>query len=826
MRRTAVPIVAALCLTAATLEARDTPIPGWFDLPVPGGAATLAALGIPPEERAHTIPILARMAYDTERGGRATPQRVFDLFTGATRAAAATANAEALVVPAPLDAETWRDLLAPSGEGDLFAALVADRRALAAAAALMSADHSVRTWLSRDRDLLQFLWRDAHAGFGIVARRLRLREGAVVVPGGDGADRIWARLAGANPSEPAAFVRALVTRDHGRLAWYFDSMAGLDEERLAAAWPGSAPAARRTAAEALYHAFRDSDAHWRIADQPFKRPVAGVWTILTHATLQQGRLVGPIGNGSLADLVQQVAAGAPQERRARVEAALLGQRVFPAPDQAERNDIAFALEGFERFRALLFALERMEIEPPRTWAALVRAARHVADDSDDRRASIVAFQAAVGLVDRIRHVRTLDAAGASQVLLDLAEGALRSRRVTRAVATWITSSLLPALPPLERPDAFTGATAYESILLQALAGPRTRPTPAIEWEGLRYVVDVVAAEGDRIRAVRAQLPSPGLDRALESGKPDDLAAALTALVYAPALGAGDGAVTLSREVATRHDLGLSGPATVRELRPWAPPEERQGLGAWRVEGALIGLDLGLARLALRRVSDEQMPPAPTLTLNDLATLARTVVALVPLDLADADRDELAAAIARGRQRVAGAGADLAAIDALADEAGVSAVTRQLLPWIASRQPDGLAAIFAVRDLLWLGRPALPRPRIDRWGMAAGGIDGRWSTAMPAPVPWEDYAGRSELGQIATQMPDLTLRLVEETARLKLPALIVPALLAFAVNDYWHDVQVRFTDDWWRMRLQAEALPATRIEDYVAALAGTGLLRTR
>lgn len=825
MRRTVVPLVAAFCLTAATLEARDTPIPGWFDLAVPGGEATLAALGIPPEERAHTIPILARMAYDTDRGGRAAPQRVLDLFTASIREASA-ASGETLVVPAPLDANTWRELLAPAGDGDLFAALVADRRALAVAAALMSADDSVRAWLSRDRDLLQFFWREAHAGLGIVARRLRLRDGSVVVPGGDGADLIWARLAGANPSEPTAFLRALVTRDQGRLAWYFDSMAGLDAERLAAAWPGTAPAARRTAAEALYQAFRDSDTHWRIADQPFKRPVADVWTLLTHATLRDGRVVGPIGNGSLPDLVRRETGGTTQERRVRVEAALLGQRVFPDPDPAERQDIAFALEGLGRFRALLFALERMEVGQPRTWAALVRAARHVTDNSDDRRASIVAFQAAVGLVERIRHVRTLDAAVTSRVLLDLAEETVRSRRVTRAVAGWITSSLLPVLPPLERPDAFTGATAYESVLLQALSGPRTRPTPAIEWEGLRYVVDVVAAEGDRVRAVRAQLPSPGLDRALENGRPEDLAAALTALVYAPALGAADGPVTLSREVATRHDLGFGGPAAIREQRPWAVPEERQGLGAWRVEGALIGLDLGLARLALRRVSDEQMPPAPTLTLNDLATLARTVVALVPLDLSDADRDELAAAVARGRQRVAGAGADLGAIDRLAEEAGVSAVTRQLLPWIASRQPDGLAAIFAVRDLLWLGRPALPTRQIDRWGVAAGGIDGRWSTAMPAPVPWEDYAGRSEVGQMATQVPDLTLRLVEETARLRLPAMIVPALLAFAVNDYWHDVQVRFTDDWWRMRHQAESLSATRIEDYVAALTGTRVLRTQ
>jgi hypothetical protein len=111
-------------------------------------------------------------------------------------------------------------------------------------------------------------------------------------------------------------------------------------------------------------------------------------------------------------------------------------------------------------------------------------------------------------------------------------------------------------------------------------------------------------------------------------------------------------------------------------------------------------------------------------------------------------------------------------------------------------------------------------------MAAEGLDGRRVPAMPRPAPWEDFAGRSDVGQIATQAPDLTLRLVEETARLKLPAQLIPSLLAFAVNDYWHDVQARFVDDWWRMTRQARALQSARVEDYVAALSGGGPLRTQ
>jgi hypothetical protein len=150
----------------------------------------------------------------------------------------------------------------------------------------------------------------------------------------------------------------------------------------------------------------------------------------------------------------------------------------------------------------------------------------------------------------------------------------------------------------------------------------------------------------------------------------------------------------------------------------------------------------------------------------------------------------------------------------------------VLPWVAARQADAVTQLFSIRDLMWLGEPAVSREVLDRWGMAGDALDGRRVLTMARPHPWEDYAGRSEAGLITTQAPDLTLRLVEETARLKLPAHLVPALLAFALDDYWHDVRARFADDWPRLSRQAAALPDARIHDYVAALAGGGPLRAQ
>jgi hypothetical protein len=275
----------------------------------------------------------------------------------------------------------------------------------------------------------------------------------------------------------------------------------------------------------------------------------------------------------------------------------------------------------------------------------------------------------------------------------------------------------------------------------------------------------------------------------------------------------------------RHEFGLSATALLREELPWAPPEERQGIGPWHVQGSLLGLDLALSRLFLKRIADQQMPQAPTLTLNDLGTLTRTAVALVAHDLRDADRDEMAAAIARGRERIRNA-QDTAELMALAAECGMSASTRQLLPWLLRHQRETVNNAFALRDLLWLGTPRLSPDTLDAWGVAADGLDGRRVLSMPGPAPWDDFAGRSEVGQLTTQVPDVTLRLVEETARLGLPAQLVPSLLAFALEDYWHEVRARFVDDWPRLTRQAAALSTTRIHDYVAALAGGGPLRAR
>ena len=56
-------------------------------------------------------------------------------------------------------------------------------------------------------------------------RRICIRDGRVVVPGGVAAEPAWKDLVGASPASPAAFVTKLLAKDKGWLAAYFDVLS-------------------------------------------------------------------------------------------------------------------------------------------------------------------------------------------------------------------------------------------------------------------------------------------------------------------------------------------------------------------------------------------------------------------------------------------------------------------------------------------------------------------------------------------------------------------------------------------------------------------------
>ena len=161
------------------------------------------------------------------------------------------------------------------------------------------------------------------------------------------------------------------------------------------------------------------------------------------------------------------------------------------------------------------------INSPKTMGRLIDAARRV----DERRGreqqqSLVTLQAALAIIERARLSRAIDAPTAERLVLSLADAVDRNTPTPPAVAQWIINTLVKTLPPLIQPDRFTTRTAYESTILQAMAGPAEETdVPEVEWEGLKYRADLYGAEMARLTIIRDQLGSPGLDNALASGQP-------------------------------------------------------------------------------------------------------------------------------------------------------------------------------------------------------------------------------------------------------------------------------------------------------------------
>jgi hypothetical protein len=864
-------LVRLLIATLVALLVTDdrTPVPGFFDLPVTGGTATLDILGVRPEERGHALALLARQMFVQNAAAmeRAAATRAFMAqFAIPEKAKELASEAQPTTVAVPLTAEHWRDVMELPGKADLFPALLSNRSALLLCAGVMATDPSVRSLLERDRGLLRWIMRNTPAAFWIAARALRIEGNRVVVPGGTAAEPIWEAVAAEKVTRPVEFLRAILSRDGGRLAWFYDSVAGMSAERLLVALGTGPIELRIDQARAFYAIFRSADSNWKLEDHPFLRGVTDPWIVSSQIDILPGGALAPpaqhwfweplltrsevtrraatearqsegAARVSLPWLAQHITEVNAKERRDRFEMIRFAQGVFGNLTSDDLVEAMVALGGYRRYRALLLALDRMEITSPRTYARAVEAARRIGGDNSgrDEKHAVIAFQASLAILERARITRGIDAAAAERLVLSLADlvdppGGAKPPRAFPAITKWMTGSLVEALPPLVRPDKWTGTTtAYESRFLLALAGPPVdQAAPLVSWEGLDYRVDHSGAEHERLKRIREQIDSPGLDAALEAGDSERICDALLTLIYTPALGDPEGPALLGGDIARRHNFGLDGPAGLRrDQLAWSLPREQMGDGSpWHVEGAILSLDVALARLALRRIADNEMPVAPSINLNDQLTLARTVMVLNPREMRDADRDRLVEAIARGRSRVAAAGSSLADVTALAAEVELSPAIRQTLRWTLTRMPDAAPALFGLRDLMWLGKPDLPAAALDRWGVYAEILDNRLRPAMPAAAPWESFGGRADGGLIATQTPDLALRMAEETARLKLPAELVPGLLTYATQDYWHDVESRFPDDWPAMTRQALALSATRVEDYVAALAGGGPLRPR
>ncbi len=290
-----------------------------------------------------------------------------------------------------------------------------------------------------------------------------------------------------------------------------------------------------------------------------------------------------------------------------------------------------------------------------------------------------------------------------------------------------------------------------------------------------------------------------------------LGKALTALAYAPHLGSATGTAVAGRSVAARHELGP---------KAWELPEEILGTGApWRVRGSLLGLDLALARLSLRRLSAEMPSHAPGLDPRIALSFARTVVRS-PWALRDDEAKAIAEAIARGRERARAAKGESAA-PSLAREAGLDAWRIQGLRMVLREEPGAAARFFTLGELLHLGRPL--GSLAEAWGtpdLARGGS----LRFLDAPaLGYDDLAGQRLDELLAARLPDLVLRVAVELVARGLPARLVPGVMSLFAQDFVQEAMPSAHDDWLALARYARDVPGERFDEYVSALTGEGPL---
>ena len=839
-------------------------------VPLPAPAAALAqSLGLPVADRSRIVLDIVRLIFDIPDGVDSK-----DVDLRARLNALMQSGDPGETAPLPLDPSIWRETILKRDVPDagLFAAILSDRQTALLYHGLSALDDETLGWLASERGVIERLLERAGT-FATGASGLRVKLGRVVVPGGSEADPIWERLVGAPPSRPADFVRRLFSGRKGGLVFLFVTVAHLDEpQRQFALAHNLAPSRRVDHARALAGVFERTLGELRFADRPFARhPVDPALTLSTVMFTPDGRPSGPTEKwlwetvlrgdertepkfeevsadrvpGSLdpaqidaAWLTSRIHADGAASARRRLHAFLFAQRVFREPDGATRAAMATALRGMLAFPALMLTLERSSVTSPQVLAnAAVRASQLTAiGDPARRRESIRLFQSSLGIITRAAVTgglnRTAAAAGVSSLLaLDLSQADAGSR-----IVNWLRTTLLPAMAGSVVVDS------PEAVMLAALAGANNPPASplVLEWEGRKYRVSPQLAELDRLRRVRTRQRGASLDEVLASrqgvsdrgtGRMEDAASAravadvLTSILYTAHLGNPDSRLLAADNVALRHDLGLDSGERVRPLAPWRFAVETFGEATgWRLNGSLLGLDVALSRFALRRIDLTTMPPAPRMTSNERQTGAITVALMQPNALTDEARDEIVAALERGRARFAALSADRHEIEQVARDAGLSEWRRESLAWALLNDPASRDSHMSLLELFWLGSPRLRGDgSLDGWGATAFPVTGCLCLEMPRRAPWEFLGGRPSMGLLASRGADVALLIADELSALKLPAPLAPGVLAFAMQDVLDASQPAYFDDWSEFGRAARTISKEQFVDYVAALTAGGPL---
>jgi hypothetical protein len=937
------PVFTAIVLGATVLSApagaqapADTG--ALYEMPLPGGLpAALASLhDLVPPDRSQFLVEFIRRTYNRPLVIKSLHRdAAIQSLLGQIERANAIAGGAADTLPLPLPPSIWIEAVFGGRESanTLAGAIARSRETALFYYGLLSADNATRAWLAGQPQLVAELAKQHAPAFLLAAPALRVSGNIVRVPGGEAAVPGWEALVGERTTQPASFVRALLTRDEGRFSHFYGTMSQLShgQVRLVLGLDGPDPAGRSAAMRRMHDVFERVTTAWRIDDRIFWRPpfdpalLAGdvrtdadgrlaipgnrrFWTAVFAAEDRDS--TGSNGGGDLAAasadaavdftwLCEQVFTGQKLEDERRYQLVAFASRVVPTVTAANARDAVAAIRAVHAYPALVATLERGKLADVAVFAAAARRAAKLGSIDGDRAIRTLGqFQGALALVTRAATRGGLSPAQVATLVASLAavEPNARGDYEGRLVR-WLGEQLqrVPADAQLDVP----APGAAERAAVSMLAGPREIEPRFVDWEGTRYRLEFPTAEairivrllGDRARPYlssagalveiadrlgrpgltvdvlrrasdtfkemsaavgwtgpgiwdgsdaprRSRLVGAELEQAANSGDAgaaakapptlliladDLLARGLMELAYAVALGNPERASIPADEAARRHDFGVHFGGG-RRAAAWALPTAGviSPMG-WRAAGSVLGLDVVLAEFSLVRISSRPPSRRPSLDDDHRRGLVETVALVESAALTDSDRDAIAAALRKGRQRLA-AVRTAAEAEALADEIRLSPARRSLLAWAVAHELPRLAKSLSPSELLWLGLDNTPlSASFQAWGVAAGARRGCHCLQLLDRQPLEMLSGRWHSGIFATAFSDLNVRLAEMLSDLQMPAPLLAPVLASAVVDLVDSATMRDSDDRRGMVEFVLALRPERVEQYLALLTTDGPL---
>ena len=531
------------------------------EVPLPGGvrAAAAAIDDLATPDRAQFLAEFIRRTYDTPLGAKADTREPVVRSLVATLSAAKTS---ADSVPLPLSPTFWTDVVfrKQATPDNLVTSIIQSRNAALLYLGLLSLDDGSRAWMADHPALVTEIVTRRAAAFVTAAPALRITSAGVEVPGGSPAEPVWQALVGHKPSDAAEFVRAVVSSDEGRLAYFFGSMGLLSPTQVRLAMMLDAPDVNRRvdAGHRLYAVFQHLWLGRALDQRVFARPAfdpallvfeltanvkgdfalpatRGFWTAAlaeTHDTRQKPvreEAAPTVAWDQPPDfpwLSEQVFKGDLIEHRRHFMMVLFAARHADGIKKETVRDALDAVRAVGVYPALSATLERAGISDLAVFASAARRATALTAIEDENRANraIVQYQGALAMITRAASRGTLPPDAATRLVSSLSAIPTSDRgdydgRIVSWLGTWLnTGKQGPAAagPAADgsADDVYETANGpMEEEALRLLAGRSAIATQTLDWEGTRYRVDLARAEAVRMTRSRGDMERPYLSSA-------------------------------------------------------------------------------------------------------------------------------------------------------------------------------------------------------------------------------------------------------------------------------------------------------------------------